>query len=386
MRVDTALKQWATPKQVEIIDAMNTHGSLRKAGIALKLAPGTIQNSIDGLKARAARQGYAPDHDMHKTVPAPFKVKGVSTLYDHDGNVSAQWVKSTVDQQLVEQAMKAAVDALMEGVPKAKPVASPKKAIAELCNLYTVTDYHVGMRSWKPETGEDWDLAIAEKVLIAAFSHAVETAPAAKTALIAQLGDFLHFDSLMAVTPTSGFVLDADSRFSKVVAVAIKLLRIIIDTALRRHEFVIVGMFEGNHDPASSVWLRHLFGLLFENEPRVKVVDCETPFFAYQYGATMLGFHHGHLVKNAQLPLIFASRYAEMWGATTKRYCHVGHWHHSDEKEHAGMKVVQHPTLAAADAYSARHGHQALRQITTITYHLKHGEVARNTVCPEMLA
>ena len=43
------------------------------------------------------------------------------------------------------------------------------------------------------------------------------------------------------------------------------------------------------------------------------------------------------------------------------------------------MTVHQHPTLAA------RGGCIAPRQVTALTYHSRFGEVARNTVTPEML-
>jgi hypothetical protein len=48
------------------------------------------------------------------------------------------------------------------------------------------------------------------------------------------------------------------------------------------------------------------------------------------------------------------------------------------------MTVIQHPTLAARDAYAARGGWLSERSATAITYHDKFGQVARNTVVPEM--
>jgi hypothetical protein len=100
----------------------------------------------------------------------------------------------------------------------------------------------------------------------------------------------------------------------------------------------------------------------------------------------MLAFHHGHLKKNNSLPLLFASQFPQLWGDTTKRVCHTGHRHHVEEKEHSGMTVVQHPTLAARDAYAARGGWLAERQVSAITYHEKYGQVSKITVIPEMLA
>lgn len=386
MSIDHRLREFATTRELEYIDAVEKHGSQNKASQALGVPRQAIQDAFRKLKMRAAKRGYAPEADMHRAAPEPFVVKGTSTYYDEEGRVRGQWVKTTLDHQKVEAAMRAAVEALAQDVKRAKPVPAPKATAAPLLNLYTITDYHVGMRAWKPETGADFDLDIAEATLAAAMEHLVTSSPAAKVGIVNQLGDFLHFDALAPLTPTAGHILDADGRYSHVVRVATRLLRRVIDTALSRHEVVYAVIAEGNHDIASSVWLRHLFACLYEKEPRLRVIESELPFYAHQHGEVMLAFHHGHLAKHEKLPGIFAARYAKLWGNTTKRYCHTGHMHHVEEKEFPGMKVVQHPTLAAADAYAARHGYLSEREITAITYHERWGQVGRNTVTPEMLA
>jgi|694.fasta_scaffold03608_55 hypothetical protein len=384
--IDEGLKEWATPRQIEYIDAINKAGGWRKAAKALGInSHQVLMTSIKNIKARAAKQGYSPKHDMTHTVPSPFVVRGTSTLYDEDGKAKLQWVKTRLDEERVEQAIREAIDALSQDVIRVNPVQKPKNVSQSLANLYTLTDCHVGMKAWAAECGDDWDLTIAEQVLSAAFGHLIDSCPPAKIGIVNQLGDFLHFDSLDSVTPQHRNLLDSDSRFPKVVSVAVRILRHIISTALTKHEQIIVVISEGNHDMASSVWLRHLFSLLFENEPRVKVIDEVTPYFALSLGNTMLAFHHGHLSKNTALPMLFAATYPKMWGETTKRYCHTGHRHHVEEKEHNGMTVIQHPTIAARDAYAARGGWIADRAMTAITYHEKYGQVARTTVTPEML-
>ena len=145
-------------------------------------------------------------------------------------------------------------------------------------------------------------------------------------------------------------------------------------------------MAEGNHDMASAVWLRIMFKALYENEPRVEIIDTELPYYAVEFGKNMLASHHGHKKKKEALPLLFAAQFPEIWGRTTYRVCHVGHMHHIDEKEHSGMTVHQHPTLAARDSHAARGGWLSHRQASSITYHKDHGEVARNTIKPEMLS
>ena len=381
------LIQFATVRQIEIIEAIEKHGGVRAAARALKLSPGTVGDSLKGLKDRAARQGYSPENDMTRAVPDGFFLKGTSTYYGKDGSVGGQWVKNQIDHDRQQALMVAAADAAAESLPRLKPIKAPATSLSSLCNLYTFTDYHLGMLAWKHETGADWDLKIAERTLVSAFSHMIDAAPAAGTAFIAQLGDFLHSDGsggMLPVTPGHGHILDQDGRFSKIVGVAIRVLRRIVDFALARHERVVVLMAEGNHDIASSVWLRALFRAIYENEPRVEIIDSEMPYYAYQHGTNMLGFHHGHLKKNEQMPLLFAAKFPQMWGATTKRVIHSGHRHHKDEKEHNGVTVVQHRTLAANDAHSSRHGYVSERSAQSITYHENYGEVARNIVVPEM--
>lgn len=340
---------------------------------------GTTEQLLDTL------HGHNPAHDLTHTVPAPLVLRGTSTLYNDDGRPVQQWVKTKLDDRKADAAIRAAVDALAKEIKRAKPIKKPRGTLAQLCNLYTLTDCHIGMRAWKPEAGNDWDLEIAERVLTSAIDHLVESSPQARSGIVNQLGDFLHFDSLAPETPTGGHLLDVDSRYSKVVRVATRILRHVVDKALMRHEKVVVLIAEGNHDLASSVWLRHLFGLLYEKEKRVEVLDSEMPYYVYRHGKTLLAFHHGHLKKNDRLPLLFAAQFPEQWGATAKRYCHVGHRHHTEEKEHPGIKVVQHPTLAARDAYASRNGWISERQIKSITYHSEYGQVGTNTVVPEML-
>jgi hypothetical protein len=378
------LDEFATVRQLEYLKAVREKRSVYGAGKACGVHPNVVKNSLKMLLAKAAKQRREP-HLAH-SIPEGFKIKGTSTYFDEGGKVRAQWVKTTADEERREQAIREAFEAMAEDLPRLAPVAKPASFEAKLATLYTLTDSHVGMLAWHREGGADWDLKIAEETLTGCFAQMVAAAPAARVGFVNQLGDFLHFDSLQAVTPTSGHMLDADGRFSKMVATAVRILRSVVDMALAKHEKVVVLMAEGNHDLASSVWLRVMFKALYENEPRVEVIDSELPYYAYQHGSTMMGFHHGHLKKNDQLPILFAAQFPKMWGETTRRYVHCGHWHHVSEKEHSGLTVIQHPTLAARDAYAARGGYHADRAVTAITYHSEFGQVARNTVVPEMLS
>lgn len=381
---DPQLREFADSRESQFLSAIEEHGTATKAAAALSVHHSVLIRALDRLQDRAAKSGWSPSHDMVHTVPDGYLVKGVSTYYNKEGKPSGQWVKSAVDADRQRELMTEAFAAMAETLPRVKPVAGPEKTDAALCNLIVFSDYHLGQLSWGKETGAPWDLKIAEGLLLASFLHMVATAPKAKTCVICLQGDQLHTDGLLPLTPAHKNVLDADGRFSKIVAAAIRVIRRLVDHSLAKHESVHLIICEGNHDEASAVWLRQMFAALYDQESRLSVNDSELPFYAYQHGEVMLGFHHGHKVTNEQLPILFAAQFPKMWGATSKRHVHCGHRHHVDEKEYNGVTVTQHPTLAARDAHSARGGYISNRAAMAVTYHEKFGQVARTIVCPEM--
>lgn len=387
MTVDhTHLEPFATEAELRYIAAYQKTGSYRKAAEELAVGPDVVRIGLKRLEARAARLGHAPGHFVNGTAPG-YAMGKVTVQRNADGGVERTWERQSPDQLRMREAMQAAAEAMAEELPRVSPTIPPvARPREDLMNVYTLTDCHIGMLAWHREGGENWDLDIAETTLVKAFEAMIDQSPAADTAVVNQLGDFLHSDGLLPVTPTSGHILDQDGRFSKLVKVAIRVLRKIIDRALVRHNNVVVVLAEGNHDMASSVWLRHMFTALYENEPRLRVVDSELPYYVIEHGKTMLGFHHGHIKKPDLVAPVFAAQYAPVWGRTVYRYAHLGHQHHYYEKEHNGMTVSQHPTLAARDAYASRGGWFAARATNCITYHSEFGQVARTTVTPEMVS
>ena len=385
--MDHLLEFCLSDQQRKVVDlkmqGLNNQEVADNLGIAVR----RVYRMLQAVKSRAAQAGIAPEADLDYRTPVGFNLKGTSTLINKaTGETMLQWIKTDANKEAQAELQREVIEALKEELPKYKPVDHTKISYPELATVYTLTDCHVGMKAWGKETGADWDLDIAEQTIVDTFYALICASPDSDVGVVAQLGDFLHADSITPVTPTSGHLLDADDRFSKVVAVAIRILRRVIQMALEKHKQVIVLMAEGNHDLSSSIWLRELFKAVYENEKRVSVIDSVLPYYVYQHGKTLLAWHHGHLKKNDQLPMLFASQFSEVWGKTIKRYVHTGHRHHTEEKEHSGMTVVQHSTLAARDAYAARGGWMSERKALAITYSKNHGEVSRVSVSPDMVA
>ena len=116
------LKEFATARQCQVIDALQEHGSQSKAAKALDINSRTLERSLQAVKRQASRRGWSPSHDMTHSVPDTHVVKGVSTFYDEDSKPIRQWVKSDLKKQSQEDALQAFAEALAEELPKYKPL------------------------------------------------------------------------------------------------------------------------------------------------------------------------------------------------------------------------------------------------------------------------
>jgi hypothetical protein len=356
-------------------------GSIAAAARAVGLSRRAVQHRMPGL----ARKGYSPKHDMTHPAPDGFHAKGVSTYYDREGKPTGQWVKTSIDHERQAELLREAVEAMVEDLPKLKPRKAVGSYLPNLLAGYPIGDGHVGMLSWGEETGEDWDLQIAERVHCGAMAALVEAAPAAEYALVANLGDWLHYDSLAAVTPRSGHNLDADGRYAKMVRVAIKIIRQCIESALAKHRVVYVVNAPGNHDETGALWLSAALAHIYEKEPRV-IVETTPSLFAYhRHGRTLISIHHGHSCKPKDFAWVVATDRAKDWGETEFRYLWGGHVHHEAVLELPGCRFESFGTMAAKDAHAANNGYRSARNMKCIVFHDRFGEVARHMVNPAML-
>lgn len=330
--------------------------------------------------------GTAPEFGLYESA-APGTIMGKVTVQRNAaGEVLQTWARYSPDDALRAEAMRAAIDAMAADLPRVKPRKAKGEWRDDLLTVYPIGDPHFGMLSWPDETGEDWNLEIARQVHCDAMAALVEAAPRSETALVVNLGDALHFDSLEAKTPRSGHLLDADGRYARVVDVAIQTMRQCIESALGKHKRVHVICVPGNHDETGGLWLARVLSIAYEREPRVTVDTSPGVFAYYRFGKVLLGVHHGHTCKPDKLPGVMACDRAKDWGETEHRHWLTGHVHHESRKEYAGVTVESFGTLAARDAYATNGGWRSARPMQAIVYHREAGEVARSRVNAEMFS
>lgn len=374
-----ALRPWATARQRAYLDALKKHKGVRAAARSLGVAHTSIARSLMSLQARAVKQGHSPAHDMTKTVPDGFLVKGVSTFYNRDGKPTNQWVKSAIDHERQWELLQAAADVLARDVAGLAPlVPTPAGTAENLLSVYPLGDPHVGLYSWARETGEHFDLAEAERLTLGAVDRLAASGPASGTGILLALGDVFHANDQTNATPAHRHQLDVDGRFVQALEVGIRTFRHATLRLLEKHARVVVRFVQGNHDPQAVLALGFTIAAYFERDPRVTVDLSPAKHWYYRFGRVLLGATHGDTTKAVQLPGMMAADRAADWGLTKHRHWYCGHVHHSSVREYPGVTVETFRTLAAADSYAAGHGYRAGRDMRLIVLDEEHGEIERH--------
>jgi hypothetical protein len=374
-------------KQHEILDAFKGGaGSISCASRVCNMAEANARRAIKRLKANAARKGVALEQGMRgESVPEGYVLEK-STVHVKDGSVYQRWDRVKQDEEDAHRGVLEAVEGLASGLPIQPPTPKPKGARNGLLNLYTISDLHIGLYAWGLESGANYSTKEAQRLLWSAYKEMLERMPDADEFVLCNLGDFMHYDGLVPMTPEHGNILDADSRYSHMAEIALSMNIWMIEEALKKHKRGKVIQAEGNHDPSGSVWLRIALKQIFKNNPRVEI-DCEaSPYYAHLHGETMLAFHHGHKKKDKDVGEVFSGdlKFRKMWGQATQTYVHTGNLHSQSVNELSGVIIERHASLSARSAYAARGGWVSKREAKAICYTDKGSEYMRISVTPEV--
>lgn len=342
-----------------------------------------VRSAFTKAKQMAAKRGYAPGYDMNHPTADGFVVKGVSTLYGDDGQVKQQWVKTDLDKQVFIENIKEIIDQYIEQLP----VFDPKPYnisynVKDLMTIYPLGDPHIGMKAFKEETGEDWDLKKAQEVFCGVFDRLVKTAPHCEQAVIVNLGDYFHRDNVAGVTERHRHVLDTDGNYMMMVDTGLKIMIQMIDSALEHHHTVKVITTIGNHDDTGAMFLQAALKHMYQEDERVDI-DCTSSVFQYfSFGNNFFGVHHGHTCKPDKLPMVMATDHPTEWANSQDgtRLWLTGHIHHDTRKEYSGCIVESFRTLAGKDGYAYSGGYRAGQDSKALVFHKEHGEVERHTI------
>jgi DNA-binding Lrp family transcriptional regulator len=386
--------------------AYKTHGSERKAARALGLSKTTVH---DRLK-RAAEQGLLgfkpvlPGYELKRSsaqldkhggvekewvtqhkesgpafaMPAGQVLKGVSAFVDAEGRIRHQWIKTKSDSAAPEliEALKREFAAYRG---RAHIVPPPRRVERDLLAVYPIADPHVGMLSWRPQTGADYDLKIAKERMLDCASSIVAKTDRAREALIVNLGDWYHANDQRNVTPKSKHQLDVDGRWFKVQQAGVNVFRSIIDMTLAKHERVEVVNIPGNHDPEAAGALALALSGFYERNRRVKI-GFPADIYYRRFGNTLLGAAHGDKLPPQRMAMAMAVDEREAWGATAYHWFMFGHIHKDTLNTVGDVRVESFSTIADKDSHAFAGGWRNAQALQSIVLHRRGGEDNRQRV------
>ena len=395
---------------LEIIEVCNSCGTRYEAAAKLGICESVIRHHIRTAAARGLT-GFKPvmegfevarvltrqnqDGEITQTfvtqrpersgpfeIPAGHQIKGVSALVDADGRVAQQWIKTLWDgsDNLARQ-IDTIKQELSGSIGRSELVEPPSYSNADLLTVYPVTDTHLGQRSWAAECGADYDLKIAEKLILEYSADLIAAAPPSETAIILNLGDYFDIDNKQNRTPESGNALDVDSRYGKIFRIGLKVKRRMTEMCLRKHKRVEMAFVEGNHDPIGIAAMHAGFEMFFEDDPRVFVDPDVSAFFWREFGRNFISGAHGDKLRPAEMPGFMAANQPEIWGRTKFRYSYFGHVHHHSKigGELHGVICETLQTIAPRNAWAAAR-FDAWRSMKSITFHKERGKILDHTL------
>jgi hypothetical protein len=331
--------------------------------------------------ARELASGGKREAPPVDAIPDGHTIKGVSTYVDASGQVKGQWVKTRLVGESIEDQIARMTAKLPEIVPtRAGSIPLPAlERDPDLLAVYPLGDPHVGMLAWGRESGANFDLEIAERLLVGAVRDLVLRGPRASGALIVNLGDFFHFDNEHQRTTHGDHSLDVDGRTARVLEIGLRIFVAMIDAALEHHDLVAVDCVAGNHDRYTAIMLALALRQYYRSEPRVDVPIDPASRHYWIHGRVLIGTTHGDRGRVEDLGAIMAAERPAEWGHAKHRHWLCGHVHHSQVKELRGVTIETFRTLAARDSWHAAQGYTAQRDLKRIVYHRSYGEIERAT-------
>lgn len=348
-------------------------------------APVKVTTNGDGEVTAVQSKPEGPKNQVFDLQLQGQHVKGLSTLLDGEGNVTAQWIKTDADKAHRERLALDALNAHMKQYVGSGAIKLQLPLIADCRQNLQVSlmlgDPHIGMLSWHIETGTDFDLAIADQYMTAAIDLLIERSPLAGSCRIVNLGDFFHANDQTGQTPRGKNSLDIDSRFAKVTRVGYGMLNRFVERARLKYPRVEVVSLQGNHDPTISLALQMWLEAMYHGDSSVVIVPNESPYVYRQFGSNLALYHHGDGAKPDQLPGIMAAYDdGKLWGMCPHREIQGGHVHHLQRKEYPGVVFETSRTTAPADFWHHWKGYRAGRGMRSLVHHREFGRIAEHTV------
>lgn len=267
------------------------------------------------------------------------------------------------------------------------PVYAPikyKKVHGDAMFEIAMPDIHFGRLTWAEETGQDYDIQIAEKMVDKVLSDLLASAtlyPVHK--ILLPIGNDFYNVNSKDNTTVNGTPQQEDTRWQKTYRRGRELAVHMIEMCSQIAP-VDVLIIKGNHDEEKSFYMGDGLCCWFHNNPNVHIDNGAMSRKYYLYGHSLIGFTHGDEEKLDKLPSLMPTEVPDLWAKSTYREFHLGHKHKKYEvNEENGVVVRLLRSLVPIDAWTFDKGFVgALRAAEGFVWDKNKGLIAQFTATP----
>ena len=302
-----------------------------------------------------------------------MKLKQDGNMYPHTHTNHAFMVKISVKpiQKVLTSKMVADVFAKLE--PPKLIEYKYKKKEGQLLEI-PIMDLHLGKLSWKRESGDDYDLKIAETLYRKTVEDILDKVYALGLnieRIVFPIGqDFFHFDTSKGAT-VKGTVMDTDTRWPKMYEKGIELVIWAIEN-LRTIAPIDIIYVAANHDKMMSFFLTHHVSAYFKDCKEITVNTSPYPRKYITYGKCLIGYSHGS--EEGKKIDVLMQQECPAWSDTIWREWHLGHFHSERAREVGGVIIRIISSITSRDQWHTEHGWQAVRKAQAFIWNKTKGK------------
>ena len=330
-----------------------------------------------------SHEGYRKDRksswhvENGKTIRGDVEDTGnmlLVTLY----SVDVRFVRKTQEIRATNVVQEIILDAKKHSI-KVPKINYPKSKDGVLLEL-AIFDAHFGRLCWGEESGADFDVHIAEKLLKQTLMELLDYSKNFNISkiLIPFGGDYFNSNS-KANSTVLGTAQQEDTRYSKTFRLGRKLAIDIIDRCYQIAPVDVV-LVKGNHDEERLFYLGDSLECWYHNNKNVDIDNSPKSRKYYSFGKTLLGFTHGDDVKLEKLPMLMALEAPRQWLKSKYREIHTGDKHHRLTLSENGVVIRILGSIVAPDQWTYNKGFVGpIRATESFVFHPEKGLVAQFT-------
>jgi hypothetical protein len=327
-------------------------------------------------QVRRRLDGWAKIQRLDPQVAEELRKRGISDAAglhsgwilqkEKDGSGTSLYFHLGQDQERIDFA-EAMREVLTEDM-RLPPITAPQACAEDVCNFVALADLHVG---------RNYNHSIVEADFAVCVDDLVARLPAARKAVLVELGDLLDANDHKGVTPSSGNPCDVirHDHLANTLA-AVRIMKRAIYRLAETHSEVEVHMVRGNHDETAYIAVMLALHEAFHNSPHVNIVVSDHEYRVIEWGGCGLFPNHGDKAKWGALKDTWADQFPQAWARCgVHRAIWTAHLHHYKEVDLVGVTAKHFRTVARRQQWEKEQAYFSRGTLSAETWHKTAGKI-----------